>query len=55
MRELILSFAIVLMVLVLLTVLSLLFGQIALEACAQGETFRVNDKTYACFEQVTPD
>ena len=55
MREFILSIAIVLMVLVLLIVLSLLFGQIALEACAKGETFQMYNKTYACFEQVTPD
>ena len=55
MRELILSIALALMVLVLLIVTSLLFNQIALGACARGETFEMYGKTYACVEQPPPD
>ena len=55
MRELILSLCLSVMVVAVFVVMLILGGVIAQEACARGETFRVNDKTYACFEQVTPD
>lgn len=55
MRELILSLCLLIMVVAVFVVMLILGGVIAQEACAKGETFQLHDKTYACFEQVTPD
>lgn len=54
MRELILGLVMFLFVVMALILLMMLGGAIAEEACANGKTFQLHNKTYACFEQV-PD